>query len=265
MSYKDSSFRSPFADITPDERRAPSWIAKHASPKIDVQSLRPAPLPREFVSAFQSELGRASGEIEETVVARRSAPPPLQPSSVEPPPQQSSGSLRAVEEARRPTQHPPRPSESFVAQLLQQQSEAATKEAKDAVGQALVDLANARSAIYEAAAAQLAELAATIARRVIAHELTVNQNIVSRLVDEGMRALEHQDRLVVRIGHGFEGLESHLSEKLGPKSEQVEVLLDEQLSEFGCIVETEHGWVDESIETRLATLLHELRADADSP
>ncbi len=271
MSFKEATVGNPFADVTPTGRRAPSWIAKHAAPaRTDVQSLRPAPLPREFVSAVHDELERSTTQIEERAAARRSAPPPamkqgrdirraeqgpeLDPSRPRSETARSHGSVPAAEG-----------SSPFAAHLIQQQADATAREAREAVQQALADLANARSVIYETAANQLAELAATIARRVIAHELTVNPDIVRQLVEEGMHALEHQDRLVVRIGRGFEGLEESLAQQLGPESEHVEVFFDDALSDYGCTVETEHGWVDESIETRLATLLQELRADSDSP
>jgi flagellar biosynthesis/type III secretory pathway protein FliH len=40
------------------------------------------------------------------------------------------------------------------------------------------------------------------------------------------------------------------------------VRLDASLEEYGCVVETELGSVDESIESRIATLLNALKPDA---
>lgn len=160
---------------------------------------------------------------------------------------------------------PPSESAPFAAQLLQQQAEEVTDEARRLVHDALLDLANARAVLYETAAHQLAELATTIARRVIAHELSLNPAIVRNLVEEGMHALERQDRLFVRVGREFASLRDVLAAQLAGQSEHVDVVVDPTLADYGCVVETEHGWVDESVETRLATLLQALHADSGAP
>jgi hypothetical protein len=264
MSYKRAFAErtGPFNDVTPAGRRAPSWIAKHASPRLDAQSLRPAPLPREFVGAIQSELNRNAARIEERVAAKRSSMPPSGVASPNGLPALSPQVALDAATSQLDGRLSRESSSPFSTAVLQQQLRV-SEESKRAVEQALIDLANARSVINETAANQLAELAATIARRVIAHELSIGPEVVLSLVHEGMRALERQDRLLVRLGKGFADTEDALLERLDAQGVQVEVVVDASLSDYGCVVETEHGWVDESIESRLATLLQELRADPD--
>jgi flagellar biosynthesis/type III secretory pathway protein FliH len=134
-------------------------------------------------------------------------------------------------------------------------------EAMEAMRLAIDNLVHARSVVFETAAAQIAELAATIARRVISTELSLRPEIVRKLVDEGLRALEREDHLLIRLGGGFAEQQARLVEDFQSQGEQVEVIVDPTLSTFGCVVETDHGWVDESVESRLAALLHELRSD----
>ena len=123
-------------------------------------------------------------------------------------------------------------------------------------------LGQERQRVFEATASQLAELAAVIARRVIAREISLHPELVCDLVREGLEALGKHDRVLVRLGSGFESQRSSLAQRLGDRGSRVEVRVESNLPEHACLVETELGQVDESVETRLATLLHALRPDS---
>jgi hypothetical protein len=132
-----------------------------------------------------------------------------------------------------------------------------------AFSDALVALASARDEIVAHTSRQLAELAATIARRVIARELSLRPNVVHDLVREALEGLGRHDRVVVRVGTGFAAALPALEERLSGK--QFEVYVEPDLDEFGCFVQTEYGEVDESIENRLSTLLTALTPDSSPP
>jgi flagellar biosynthesis/type III secretory pathway protein FliH len=68
--------------------------------------------------------------------------------------------------------------------------------------------------------------------------------------------------VLVRLGSGFESQRSSLAQRLGDRGSRVEVRVEGNLPEHACLVETELGQVDESVESRLATLLHALRPDS---
>ena len=138
-------------------------------------------------------------------------------------------------------------------------------EATHAFEQAIELLVAERSRVLEQTASQLGELATIIARRVIAHEISLNPSIVAGLVNEGLAALGAHDRVLVRVGSAFDEARRSLEQRLADRGAHAEVRLDESLTEYGCIVETELGRVDESIESRIATLLQALRPDSDSP
>ena len=116
--------------------------------------------------------------------------------------------------------------------------------------------------MLEQTASQLGELATIIARRVIAHEISLNPNIVAGLVSEGLSALGAHDRVLVRVGSAFEAARENLARRLADRGAHAEVRFDSSLSEYGCVVETELGRVDESIESRIATLLQALRPES---
>ncbi len=76
---------------------------------------------------------------------------------------------------------------------------------------------------------------------------------------------ETDDRVLVRIGRAFSAARANLEVRLADRGAHSEVRLDPHLPEYGCIVETELGRVDESIEERIATLLQALRPESDAP
>jgi len=241
----DAPRKVNFARVTNPRVRAPSWMPSargRASTKKEepLPSLKPPPLPSEFVDAIRQELEpeRASRP------PRASELPPRMPSMPAPAP--TAGAASAAAE--------PGPVQLIV-----------DPEATHAFEEAIELLVAERSRVLEQTASQLGELATIIARRVIAHEISLNPNIVAGLVNEGLAALGAHDRVLVRIGSAFRDARANLEQRLADRGAHAEVRLDETLSEYGCLVETELGRVDESIESRISTLLQALRPESDAP
>lgn len=238
----DAPRKVNFARVTNPRVRAPSWMpsarGRAATKKEEpLPSLKPPPLPSEFVDAIRQELEpeRASRP------PRASEMPPRMPSMPA------------------PAAMPNVAAEPGPVQLV------VDPEATHAFEQAIELLVAERSRVLEQTASQLGELATIIARRVIAHEISLNPSIVAGLVNEGLAALGAHDRVLVRIGSAFREARANLEQRLADRGAHAEVRLDESLSEYGCVVETELGRVDESIESRISTLLQALRPESDAP
>jgi hypothetical protein len=233
----DGPRKITFATVTNPRVRAPSWLPSargRAVKKEELPSLRPPPLPSEFVDAIRQELDpeRASRP------PRASEMPPRMPSR--PPAENIQAAVV-----------PPEP-------IVDPVATAAFEEAVEL-------LVLERSRVLEQTASQLGELATIIARRVIAHEISLNPNIVAGLVNEGLAALGAHDRVLVRVGRSFAESCASLAVRLADRGAHAEVRVDPSLHDFGCIVETELGRVDESIESRISTLLQALKPDSDAP
>ncbi len=235
----DGPRKVKFASVTNPRVRAPSWLPsargrapKKSEPPAAMPSLRPPRLPSEFVDAIRQELEpeRASRP------QRASEMPPRMPTM---PP------AAAQADAPAPT---------FIVD----------PEATAAFEEAIELLVRERSRVLEQTASQLGELATIIARRVIAHEISLNPQVVAGLVNEGLAALGAHDRVLVRVGRSFAESCAQLSLRLADRGAHAEVRLDESLPDYGCIVETELGRVDESIETRISTLLQALKPESDT-
>jgi hypothetical protein len=235
----DSPRRVKFANVSQERERLPSWMPtarRRNAKKEDSPSLAPPRVPSEFVDAIRQELEpeRASRPPRASERPKASAhpsfPPLAAPAAAAPPP-------------------------PFIVD----------PEATAAFERAVELLVSERTRVLEQTAGQLGELATIIARRVIAHELSLNPGLIAGLVREGLEALGAHDRVVVRVGRGFIEARDRLEQRLADRGARAEVRLDPSLAEHGCVVETELGSVDESIESRITTLLNALKPDSDLP
>lgn len=233
--------RAKFAQVPAIARRQPSWLpsAQRASSKRESPSLKPPRLPAEFVDAVRQELG-------EMPQPERRSMRPSEASGARPPTMPPPDAFAAVE---------PGPLTVALQPIVDPELTHAFEEAVEL-------LIHERQRVFEQTASQLAELAAVIARRVIAREISLHPELVCDLVREGLDALGKHDRVVIRLGQGFEGQRAMLEQRLLDRVGRAEVRVEPQLAEHACLVETELGQVDESVETRLATLLHALRPDS---
>ncbi len=137
------------------------------------------------------------------------------------------------------------------------------QEASAQIAKAVADLSRLRDDLLRDAEFQLVELAGVIARRVVARELRTDSGFLRSLVKEGIAALAEGDRVVVRLGSAFVPERDSLLEQLATNSMKAEVLVDEDLSPSGCVIETTFGRVDESLDARFDALMGSLRPESD--
>jgi flagellar biosynthesis/type III secretory pathway protein FliH len=252
--------RAEFTDVTPERpRKKPRWLSPREStmppPAARSQpraadlgpSLRPAAVPKEFVQAVRREL--------------RTLPNQGPPASHEVARGLAESEALALQMARalRPSEAPP----GFaVPPLVEPRTDPGLEKA---FRSALEEIAATRARVLEAAAGQLAALATIIARRVIARELALAPDILENLVREGLDALSDQDRIRVRVGRGFQVAVDGLERQLAVRGTEFRIFVEDGLGDYDCLIETELGQVDESVEKRLEKLLEALKPDSEAP
>jgi flagellar biosynthesis/type III secretory pathway protein FliH len=254
--------RFEFTDVSPERRRKkPQWLSPRESslpPPAPAQpravepgpSLRPAPVPKEFVQAVRRELRTL-------------------PTSASEPRQQDARGLheraRGLAESESLAEQMARslrPSEAPMALPPEPKPDPAIERAFRA---AIEEMASTRARVLEAAGGQLAALASIIARRVIARELALAPEILEGLVREGLEALSDQDRIRIRVGRGFQAAVDGLERQLAVRGHEFRIFVEESLGDYDCVIETELGQVDESVEARLEKLLAALKPDSEAP
>jgi vacuolar-type H+-ATPase subunit E/Vma4 len=136
----------------------------------------------------------------------------------------------------------------------------AEEEAFGAIRDAVARAEAAREQQFSDAERRLVDLAMLVARRVIAREVSLDPGLIVGLVREGMAALGERDRIVVRVGTFYREMRDELQQKLGSGKLRCEVVIDPSLGRSGCVVETDLGRVDESVDARLENLIEALSA-----
>jgi flagellar assembly protein FliH len=260
-----------FVDVSTGKPRAPAWLeqtspgANDAADDTRVETLRPPRVPHDAAHPL--------APILESVLP---PPPPAMraPRAVDPEtlgmgalrPSQLPG--RPSQLPRRPSQLPARPSqlppdlplERKTDTLIEDLVPRAEEEAAAAIVEAIEQFSAARAALLEGAEQELIQLVRSVARRVIERELLTDPTLVDGLVRSGLEALGHADRVSVRLGPFFADAAPELREKLEQRGIDCVVSVDATLGPYGCLLETELGKVDESIEARLDVLLSHLGA-----
>ena len=132
-----------------------------------------------------------------------------------------------------------------------------------ALERSVEELSLLRGRVMEETEEQLVSLAAAIARRAIGREISLDPEIMLTLAAEGIDALADRDRVVVRFGFlDRDDLLPSMVERLKRRAPRCEVLQDPSLGPGQCVVESEFGQVDESVESRLDNVLRALLPSA---
>jgi flagellar assembly protein FliH len=262
----DRPRRAEFTNVTPDRpRKKPRWLSPRESsvppppsrpptasqPRAaEPPSLKPAPVPKEFVQALRRELKNSP----------TGAPPSASSHEIARGLAESEALAQQMARSLRPSELPP---PGFAPPVVEPARADASLER--AFRSAIEEMANTRSRVLEAAARELATLAAIIARRVIARELQLSPEILEDLVREALEALSEQERIRVRVGRGFQGAVEGLEHKFAFRGDGFRVVVEDSFGDYDCLVETELGQVDESVEQRLTRLLEALKPDSEAP
>jgi flagellar assembly protein FliH len=129
----------------------------------------------------------------------------------------------------------------------------------EALEKSVEELSLLRGRLMEETEEQLVTLAATIARRVIGREVAIDPEILLTLAAEGIDALGDRDKVVVRFGFlDRDDLLSSMVDRLKRRAPRCEVLQDPSLGPGQCVVESEFGQVDESVDARLDNVMRAL-------
>jgi hypothetical protein len=243
---------------------SPPEVPSHARPALAplLESLRPPP-PRP-PSQFPGPLSRPPGHSAPQGYASQMPPPGRSPSqfpsapSIPPPARAPSsqypgpgdgyadpGLSSSVRERRRDT-------------LVEDLVPRAEEEAVSAIKSAIESFALERARALEEAEKELVELVKVICRRVVLREVSLSSSVVEALVREGLLALGKNDRMLVKLGPFFADALDHIRDNLHNRGVACTVTIDPAGGTYGCVIETELGRVDESVETRLNVLFASL-------
>lgn len=260
---KTSAPPARFLDVSSTGPRLPSWIVGRPQTRHDMgvnantgKESKPAPAPAPSAPSTRA----ASPSF---APPKAHAPAPDSPRQ-HPPREKMPSNVPAT--SRRPSRISMSPSElesRILEQATQRTNVHLVEQAKQGLFDALESIDQARRDMLYGAEPRLIELATLIARRIVAREIKTQPDIVADLVREGIDALAVRDTVRVHLGSGFHHAAETVSEQLSTRGIDVDVRLSSTLPEYGCVVETDLGRVDEGIEARLDTLLASIEKEAE--
>lgn len=110
---------------------------------------------------------------------------------------------------------------------------------------------------------RLAELAVLIATRIIGSELATDPETVAKITKSVLAEVTHADRAVVRVNPFDNNLLSERQHELLaaiPALKHIEILADQNVG-VGCVVETDGGVIDGTVETQIHAALQAIRGE----
>ena len=141
-----------------------------------------------------------------------------------------------------------------------------------ALGEAAVDIANARAELAEALTSQAAEVSIAVAEQIIAGAFESQPELVIDVTRGAIRRLSERHRLTVLVNPDDLELIAEQSERLQHEMGGIEFLdvqADRRVERGGAIVQTEYGEIDATIRTQIenarALITAALAGDADLP
>ncbi len=147
--------------------------------------------------------------------------------------------------------------------VLQQQAVYMAQFQQD-LEQARDSVVDAMARWYELAEPRLAELAVYIASRIVNSELTTNPDLIVNITKEALAEVTNTNEVRIRI-NPFDSaiLKEHKSSLLAisPSVRQVEIVEDPTI-QAGCVIESEGGAADATIQTKIESILSSLRGES---
>lgn len=155
----------------------------------------------------------------------------------------------------------PKAPDTLIEELIPRENEHVVQSLAEAVG----SLMAARSKMLADAENEAFELVKLIAERVVGRELNSDPRLVVSLVHEGILALSSKDQITIRLGNFFADVARDIELAVAEMGVEVVVRVEAQLPRYACLVESQWGKVDESVDARLRTILHYLDASRSRP
>jgi flagellar assembly protein FliH len=128
------------------------------------------------------------------------------------------------------------------------------------VAQTIDELSQLRRTIIRDTERQMVQLALALARRVVVREISLDPDLVAALAHVAVERLGDQSPATIRLHpEDFATVAAHRGEQW--EGTQVSVLPDPAVQRGGCVVESDFGLIDASIDAQFAELSRALLGD----
>jgi flagellar assembly protein FliH len=127
------------------------------------------------------------------------------------------------------------------------------------VAQTLTDLAGLRDTLIQQTERQMVQLAITIARRIVMREVSLDPELIAAMAHVALKKLGTSAPATIRLNPEDYTVVAHDGERWG--GGQVNVVPDPAITRGGCLVESEFGRIDASIDRQFDEMTRALLGD----
>ncbi|WP_041643842.1 FliH/SctL family protein [Mahella australiensis] len=125
------------------------------------------------------------------------------------------------------------------------------------------DAQKEKDKVMRAAEEELVELALSIAKEVLEHEISIDRNTIVYLAKKALKRCYYSDGITIRVrDEDYGTLIEHLADFTSAKGENVNItiLKDAAIDEGTCLIDTPTGTIDASIDTQMDIIAAKLRS-----
>ena len=135
----------------------------------------------------------------------------------------------------------------------------------------LQEIQNQRDSLYKTYEREMLQLALSISKKILHHELQVNEEVITATLREVSKHIVDQRKIVIRLNPvDLQFLQTRAGSVLSAEKggQGVEMIKDPSITRGGCVVETAFGSIDGTIETQfdqIVSLLWERFGEPGQP
>jgi len=134
------------------------------------------------------------------------------------------------------------------------------------VAQTLEDLATLRESLIRQTERQVVQLALVIARRIVQREVSLDEEFIAALTHVALDRLGHRAGATVRLHpEDYTVVMAGRGETWNGSEGPVTVVPDVSVSRGGCVVESELGFIDASLDAQFQEMARAVLGDTDEP
>jgi flagellar assembly protein FliH len=127
------------------------------------------------------------------------------------------------------------------------------------VAQTLTDLSGLRETLIQQTERQMVQLALTIAKRIVLREVTLDPELIAAMAHVALQKLGTSSPATIRLNPEDYTVVAHDGERWG--GGQVTVVPDPAIARGGCLVESEFGRIDASVDRQFEEMTRALLGD----
>ena len=127
------------------------------------------------------------------------------------------------------------------------------------VAQTLTDLSGLRETLIHQTERQMVQLALTIARRIVLREVSLDPELIAAMAHVALQKLGTSSPATIRLHPEDYTVVAHEGERWG--GGQVTVVPDPSIARGGCLVESEFGRIDASVDRQFEEMTRALLGD----